>query len=314
MITGVQMKKEVQIAFPTDEYGLTGRECPSCKGYFKVKFGTGLPTSHCICPYCGEKSDHDKFFTQAQIEYAQSIAIKEVLGPELKKLERSFKELERSTRGGFIQFKVKTSGFNFPLKYYQEKELETYITCDNCGLEFAVFGVFASCPDCTQLNALVIFNKSIDVAKKRLVLIDSLDEADVSLKDAILEDSLSGGVSAFDGFGKALRNKYPDKLSLRPKNLFQNVVALSDCLTNTCGKSLSDLVGKSEFEFLIKFFQVRHIYEHNMGVVDSDFVKKVPGLNYLKGKKYPLERTEIEKFLNELSKTGNVLMNFLEKV
>jgi len=290
------MKKEIPIVFPTDENGMTGRECPSCKGYFKVKFGTGLPTSHCICPYCGEKSEHDKFFTQAQIEYAQSVAVKEVLGPELKKLERSFKELERSTRGGFIQFKVKTSGFNFPLRYYQEKELETHITCDNCG------------------HALVIFNKSMDVAKKRLVLIDSLDESDVSLKDAILEDSLSGGVSAFDGFGKALRNKYPDKLSLRPRNLFQNVVALSDCLTNTCGKSLSDLIGKSEFEFLNKWFQIRHIYEHNMGVVDDDFVKKVPGSNHLKGKKYPLERKEIEKFLNELSKTGNVLMKFLEKV
>lgn len=308
------MNKEIPITFPTDEHGLTGRECPNCKRYFKVKFGTGMPTSHCICPYCGEKSDHSQFFTQAQIEYAQSVAAKEVLGPELRKLERSFKELERSTRGGFIQFKVKTSGFNFPLKYYQEKELETHITCDNCGLEFAVFGVFATCPDCTQLNALVIFNKSIDVARKRLILVDSVDKTEVSLKEAILEDALSGGISAFDGFGKVLRNKYPEKLTARPRNLFQNVVALSECLANTCRKSLVDLIGKREYEFLTKWFQVRHIYEHNLGVVDDDFVKKVPRSNHLKGKKFPLDRSEIEKFLNELDKTGNVLMKFLEKI
>jgi len=34
------MKKEIPLNFPTDEHGLTGRECPSCNGYFKVKFGT----------------------------------------------------------------------------------------------------------------------------------------------------------------------------------------------------------------------------------------------------------------------------------
>lgn len=306
------MKKELRINLPTDEHGLTGRECPSCKNYFKVKFGTGLPTSHCICPYCREEADHSQFFTEAQIEYARSFAVREVLGPELRKLERSFKELERSTRGGFIQFKVKTSGFNFPLKYYQERELETHVICDHCGLEFAIYGVFANCPDCTHLNALVVFKKSIEVAKKRLKLIDTLDRTDKSLKEAILEDALSGGISAFDGFGKALREKYPNKLTKRPKNLFQNILALSDCLKNTSGKSLSDLIGKSEFEFLLKWFQVRHIYEHNMGVVDEDFVKIIPGMKHLKGKKYPLKRDEIERFLEVIAKAGDKLMKFLK--
>ena len=37
---------------------------------------------------------------------------------------------------------------------YIEKQLETAGTCDQCSLEFAVYGVFASCPDCGQLNAL----------------------------------------------------------------------------------------------------------------------------------------------------------------
>lgn len=307
------MYKQIPVKFPNDEHGLTGRECPSCKGYFKVKFGTGLPTSECICPYCGEKGNHDQFFTQAQIEYAKSVAVREVLGPEMRKLERSFKDLERSTRGGLIQFKVKTTGFNFPLKYYQERELETYVICDYCGLEFAIYGVFANCPDCARLNALVVFKKSIEVAKKRLKLIDSLDRPEKAFKEAIMEDALSGGISAFDGFGKALRTKYPNKLTKRPKNLFQNIIALSDCLKKTCDKSLSDLINKNEFEFLLKWFQVRHIYEHNMGVVDGDCVKIIPGMKYLKGKKYALDQNEIKKFLDELEKAGDKLMKFLEK-
>ena len=301
------------ISFPTDKHGMFGRECPKCKNYFKVKPGTGLITSECICPYCEEKADHSYFFTEAQNEYIRSVVSREVLGPELKKLEKSFKELERATRRSIIQFKVKTIGFNFPLKYYQEKELETHVTCDNCGLEFAIYGVFANCPDCGQLNALVIFNKSIEVAKKILKLTDSIDKSDNSLRETMLKDALSSGISSFDAFGKALRMKYPKKLPQKPKNLFQNIRALSDVIKNLIGISLSDIIGKKEYEFLLKYFQVRHIYQHNMGVVDDDFVKIIPSLRHLKGRKFPLKKEEIEKFIDLLKELGNKLMDSLEK-
>ena len=57
-------------------------------------------------------------------------------------------------------------------------KLETQVKCDNCGLEFAIYGVFASCPDCGQLNALRVFEKSIEVALKRITLIDTIEEDD----------------------------------------------------------------------------------------------------------------------------------------
>ena len=307
------MDMSVKVNLSPDEQGFTGRECPKCYKYFKVKFGTGLPTSICHCPYCGYTGDHNEFFTKDQIEYAKSMALKEVMDqviePELGKLERSFKELERATRGGFIQIKVKTqrSPVRLSLKYYQEKELETYVTCDNCGLEFAIYGVFANCPDCDMLNASVIFRKSIEVAHKRIHLLDSIkDEAE--LQEAILEDALSGGVSSFDALGKVLQSRYSTIFPEKPKNLFQNLTALSDALSKSVGKSLSDIIGKEDFEFLFKMFQVRHIYEHNMGVIDDDFVRKVPNLGYLKGRKYPLEQDEIEKALALILETGNKIL------
>ncbi|MDY6896410.1 MAG: hypothetical protein SVO01_13485, partial [Thermotogota bacterium] len=162
----MDMDMNIKVNLPSDEQGFIGRECSKCHKYFKVKPGTGLSTSICQCPYCGYIGDYNEFFTKDQIEYAKSIASREVIGriiePEIRKLERGFKELERATRGGFIQIKVKTqrSAVRFPLKYYQEKEVETYVTCDNCGLEFAIYGVFANCPDCGKLNALIIFKKS----------------------------------------------------------------------------------------------------------------------------------------------------------
>jgi len=276
-----------------------------------VKFGTGLPTSHCTCPYCGERANHDQFFTEAQIEYAKSVAVKEAIGPSLRELENTLKDLERSTRGGVIQFKVKTTGFNLPLRHYQEKDLETHVVCDNCGLEFAIYGVFASCPDCEKLNALIILAKSIEVASKRLKLLESLDPSESELKEAILADAVSSGVSSFDGFGKALQRRYPKIFLEGHKNLFQNLTLLSSCLEKSINRTLADLIGDEEFNFLVRWFQIRHIYEHNMGVVDEDFVKKIEDARQLKGKKYPLDRQDIEKFLVAIKNTAEKLMGVL---
>lgn len=309
------MVKTIAVRFPTDLQGLTGRECPNqdCCKYFKVKFGTGLPTSQCVCPYCRHTGEQNEFFTKEQIEYAESVAAKEFLGPLLRDLDRSFKRLEDSTRGGMIQIKVSSKTVHFPLKHYQERHLETQVTCDSCGLEFAIYGVFATCPDCGRPNATLIFAKSIEVAKKRLDLIESLDETDSELKEAILTDALSGGISCFDAFGKALRSSYPNLLPEDPRNLFQNLNALSQALQKSLSQSLADIVGENEAVSLNLFFQIRHICEHNMGVVDDDFVKKVPKSQHLKGRKYPLDKNAIKGFLDLLYQLGKEIEIRLSK-
>lgn len=59
-------------------------------------------------------------------------------------------------------------------------------------------------------------------------------------------------------------------------------------------------------------FQARHIYEHNVGVMDDDFVRKVPNLRHLKGRKYPLKQDEIGKFLAVVLGTGNKILKIEE--
>ena len=44
---------EISVKIEADADGYTGRECPICEKYFKIKFGTGLPGDpDCHCPYC----------------------------------------------------------------------------------------------------------------------------------------------------------------------------------------------------------------------------------------------------------------------
>jgi len=292
---------EIPINLPLDENGMFGRECLECKKYFKVTPGTGLDTDYCHCPYCEYEGKYDTFWTQAQLEYAQSIAFNEIVAPALDKLSKSFKDLERKTRNSFIQIKVSTPKSNvFPIKYYTEEELETSLICDNCGLNFSVFGVFARCPDCNEFNAFLMYEKSLEVTNKQLKII-SKPEVPREIVGQYLSTVISSGVSAFDGLGKELRKRRPDLFPDKPKNLFQNILLLDEHLDKLISKSHSD------FEMLNRMFQVRHLYEHNMGVVDEDFVKKVPSYSNLLGRKFILNVDDVDLFIIKMNELGQII-------
>ena len=79
------------IDIKSDDEGYTGRECPKCEKYFKIKFGTRLPGDvPCHCPYCNHTDSHDTFWTKDQLDYAESVAINKItddLLDDLKKLK-----------------------------------------------------------------------------------------------------------------------------------------------------------------------------------------------------------------------------------
>ena len=153
---------------PTDERGLLGRRCPACLGYFKLKLGTGLPTETCHCPYCGFTADISEFMTPEQEEYVRSVGMREaqerILKPMMRRFGESLKGIERPTSRGPIQIRVEVRDqwLSIPLALYREREVETGVTCQECGLQFAVYGVFATCPDCTRINASAVFHKSME--------------------------------------------------------------------------------------------------------------------------------------------------------
>lgn len=300
----------IKVELPTDEHGLIGRECPACERYFKLRPGTGLPVEHCRCPYCEHLGDASDFATPEQLEYARSVAINEISQSVIRPMiQRWGRNLERSTRNSMIKLSVKYDHRSIPLSYYQEQRLETSVTCSTCSLEFAIYGVFATCPDCGKPNALDVFRASIEVAGKRLALIDGLD--DEALRSALLEDALSSGVSAFDALGKALRRRHPRALSTTPKNLFQNLRSLSDAIEAASRSPISAAFEAEDYAFLLRLFQVRHIYEHNAGVVDTDFCRNVPGTAHLNGRKYALNQETLERFLRLLGKLADAVIERL---
>ena len=86
----------IKIPVLTDDDGFVGRECPECNEYFKLKYGTGLDSEICICPYCQHENNNDQFYTKEQVKYIESYARKyafeKIIKPKLAQIDKSFKD------------------------------------------------------------------------------------------------------------------------------------------------------------------------------------------------------------------------------
>jgi hypothetical protein len=147
-----------------------------------------------------------------------------------------------------------------------------------------------------------VFLASIDVATKRLHLADAVD--DVALRDDLVADAVGSGVSAFDTLGKELRRRYASVIPTKPKNPFQNLEVVARVLDWDLIAGPFGNLDRGERDHLKLMFQVRHIFEHNGGVVDDAFCRTVPGMNHLVGRRYPLNRSDADALLCLLAGLG----------
>jgi hypothetical protein len=300
------------ISLPTDEEGYIGRECPNvnCKGYFKIVNGTGLSdVTDCHCPYCGHITDQSEFHTPDQIEYAKSVAMQKISDALLKDLKK--KEFDIKPRGPFgigISMKVESKKTH-PIHWYREKVLETHIQCENCTLKYAVFGVFAFCPDCGQHNSLQILKMNLEVVGKMLNMAET---ADAALKIRLVENALEDTISTFDGFGRELcriHNKKSSDPAKAEKITFQNLEGARHNLTVLFGLDIAAGFTPDEWKEAVRGFQKRHLIAHKMGVVDAEYIQKTGDTQNTIGRKVNISENEIRKIVQFV---GNLSRNIFE--
>lgn len=282
-----RLGNKVNVPINADEDGYLGRECPveKCLGYFKITPGTGIQgPAPCHCPYCGHTGDNNTFWTQEQLEYARSIALRaftDALQKDLKSME-----FDHPPRGAFgIGISVKfTPGAPHPIQYYKEKELETEVICDNCTLRYAIYGVFGWCPDCGIHNSIQILMKNLELAEKELTLAEAVEK---ELADHLTGDALENIVAAFDGFGREICAKKATDIQ------FQNLAGARRRVQDAFALDFADVLSPDGWDCVCRVFQKRHLLAHKLGVVDEDYVKKAKDPHAVLGRKVNISRNEI---------------------
>ena len=288
----------VSVPIRADAAGYLGRECPECEHYFKITPGTGLTGKDlpCVCPYCGHRGSPRTFFTKDQIEHAKSVVLNKVTGALLQDLKAM--EFNHRPRGAFgIGVSMRVTGSPRPVRGYSEKALETELVCESCTLKYAIYGVFAFCPDCGAHNSRQILDKNLLLAEKQLDLSESVDG---SMSEQLRGDALENIVASFDGFGRkvcevsAPRAANPD----RALNIsFQNLKRADEDLQRLHGTRLSTTVTVGEWTIAGRAFQKRHLLAHTMGIVDVDYIAATNDCSVPVGRKLVITKAEVLELL-----------------
>lgn len=280
---------EFSIAIEPDKEGFTGRECPQCVKYFKIKFGTGLSgATDCHCPYCNHVGTQNEFWTKEQREYAKSIALHKISGDLLK----SLKKVERKPdKKAFISIGITVKGRQTPIAYYTEKELEENISCNNCTLEYTISGAFGYCHDCGIHNSKQIVNANFDLVEK---ILDLASSAEGDIKAKLISNALEDAISAFDGFGRAHCSHLYQKIS------FQNAELAFDKLRKDHGVDIQIGLDNKQWEFIKEQFQKRHLLAHTMGIIDEDFILRTGQSVSLIGRKVQIAEGDVRELIAHL--------------
>lgn len=207
-----------------------------------------------------------------------------------------------------ISFEYKP-GRPLPLYRYEEQRLETALVCSECGLRYAVYGVFAYCPDCGSHNSLQILDTNLELAEKELHLAATLDGP---LTGQLITDALENAVSAFDAFGRELFLVNSD-LSLSPETAgrisCQNLERLKSRVTNLFEIDLESPFTGDEWSLLVRAFQKRHLIAHRAGVVDQVYIDATSDAGAMLGRKVQLDSGEVELVLPLVRRLGEHLHN-----
>lgn len=310
-----KLGSQFSISIPLDDSGLIGRECPvdECKSYFKIQPGTGLKGEDlsCYCPYCGHEDSPDKFFTEAQIEYAKSVALRKFSSALIKDLKSL--EFQHKPKGGFgIGISMSVKGRPTPIRYYREENLETEVLCDQCTLRYTIFGVFGYCPDCASHNSFQILNKNLDLILK---LVDIAENQNKEIEQQLIENALEDCVSAFDGFGRETCRVLSNRLNKIKRTIdirFQNISAARDKVKKSFGIDFGSLLSHEDWKHVISAFQKRHLLAHKMGVIDESYLSATGEANEMLGRKVTITNTDVRSLVIHLKTLGKELHSALD--
>jgi endogenous inhibitor of DNA gyrase (YacG/DUF329 family) len=106
------MEMEFRMELPLDNEGYLRRQCPRCERIFKWHSdsdaeSSGKPESPEVyfCPYCGDPSPTDQWFTDEQVDYIQGLASIEAMRMVERELKPSVDRLNQKS-GSLVSMEV----------------------------------------------------------------------------------------------------------------------------------------------------------------------------------------------------------------
>lgn len=311
---------------PPDQDGYIDKECPNedCLSQFKVKdedWRNLFSDVAVYCPFCGHSAPADKWWTTEQVERAERQAVKSVEAKIGNALSRDVRKFNRSqSRNSFIKMSMKYKGpthfVNVPAEALSE--MEQKIQCDNCGARYEVIGSAFFCPCCGKNSAKLTFNNTIEKVRAKIRNLDVVRDAIAQYsKDeaartctSLLESSIPDLVVAFQRVCECI---YPQIEGAKPirRNVFQRLDDGSFLWKELIGEGYEDWINADEMSDVRICFQQRHLFQHQDGIVDQDYITKSGDSSYQIGQHIIVKKEDVLRYTDIIEKLGNQVLEQL---
>lgn len=318
---------EMAIPLKPNDDGMVGRECPNpaCgPKYFQMgrylpegilKNGQEFSDIEITCPYCGYIDNMQKFPTMEQGKWIESMIHRDMAITIQKMLGDVAKNFKSESNSAF-SFEMSFEPGPLPnVRYYSEEKLKRKVTCDNCGFQYAIYGISVHCPFCGKGNLILHLNRNVDVTR---VLIQesekSQSEHGPDVAQRMVGNALEDVVGIFEGFLKniyvyGIRNSISkedaDKKEERIRVTFQRLDGAQKLFLDDLKYDLFSKTSEEDRLFIEEQFLKRHVLTHNLGLVDEKYLEKAH--NYLK------QGSELEILPNDVSRTLDIVATVLRE-
>jgi uncharacterized Zn finger protein (UPF0148 family) len=299
---------EASVSIPADDEGFFGRQCPVCERFFKLQADQweALPDDTVVtCPYCGHRpEDVSDFMTPQQNQRMQSAI--EALAEQYvhHAVQRAFSGLRTIRVSHDPPPPVRS------LRTYVEEQVRRTIVCDRCETVYAVYGATAFCPVCGPRAAADTVLEAIERGRRSLALEDALpnDLREQARADGLFDktaaDAVKEVVTLFEVFARdqfaARVPEHEEIMRHRGRGVFQRLDDVETLFIEHVGTSLSAHVPEAVWSRLQIVFQQRHVLVHKQGIVDKQYVQRVPHARQQVGQRLVLSRRDAEQALDVL--------------
>lgn len=292
----------------------------------KVEQWDALPDDTIVtCPYCGHQpTDLSEFMTPQQnqrVQSAMEALAEQYVHHTIQEAFSSFSTYGR--RPGRAGIEIKVSHDPPPparsLVTYVEQQVRRTITCATCGTVYAVYGATAFCPTCGPRAAADTVLEAIERGRRSLGLEDVLpDEMREQARadgvfDKTAEDAIKEVVTLFEVFARdQFRVRVPrheEIVKQQGRGVFQRLENVDGLFEKHTGAAISSLVPTALWSRLQIVFQQRHVLVHKQGIVDEQYVQRVPFARHRAGQRLVLNRVDAEQALDALEAVVHALAN-----
>jgi len=310
---------EASVSIPADEEGFFGRQCPHCGRFFKMKVEEweALPAAAFVtCPYCGHRpEDTSDFMTPQQNQRVQAAA--EALAEQYmhRKVNEIFSGLgTRGPRPHGSGIEIRVSHDPPPpvrsLPAYVEEQIRRTITCTRCETVYAVYGATAFCPACGPRAAADTVLEAIERGRRSLALEDALpdDLREQARAEGVFDkaavDAVTEVVTLFEVFTReqfAARVPGHEAIVRRHgRGVFQRLDDADNLFAEHVGTPISARVPGVVWSRLQIVFQQRHLLVHRQGVVDEQYIQRIPGARQQPRQRLVLGRRDAQQAFDAL--------------